>query len=209
MQKNIMQKFSIYIESNKFHWSTNKIIYSIIFLCCGILLFKEKFLQLEKDFIDEILMALMIGVLIFALIIKFINFTNIESLNGKLEGFLSFNMDSITVGDEIYLLEKIRTIKISNEDFTGKLVNTTGGNFGPALSNGTNNFIIIFFESGKPKRIQFKINNSSDFQKIKPELINLYHCKKIDFEELALILNVKGSQKREQLKVDAGIKHYC
>ena len=204
-----MQKFSIYIESNKFYWSTNKIIYSIFFLCCGILLFKEKFLQIEKNFIDEIFMVLMIGVLILALIIKFINFTNIEPLNGKLEGFLSFSMDSIVVGDEIYLLEKIRTIKISNEDIRGKLVNTTGGNFGPALSNGTNNFITIFFESGKPKRIQFRINNSSEFQKIKPELINLYHCKKIDFEELAFILNVKGSQKREELKVDVGIKHYC
>lgn len=202
-----MQKFSIYIESNKFYWSTNKIIYSIIFLCCGILLFKEKFLELEKNFIDEIFMRLIIGVFIVALIIKFINLTNIEPLNGKLEGFLSFYMDSITVGDEIYLLEKIRTIKISNEDYRGKLVNTTGGNFGPALSNGTNNFITIFFESNKPKRIQFRINNSSEFQKIKPELINLYHCKKLDFEELAFILNVKGSQKREQLKVDTGIKH--
>lgn len=188
-----MQKFSIYIKSNKFHWSAEIVTYSILLFCCGVMLFKQKVLNLEENFIDTIFMWLTVTTLIFSVILKFYNMNKIEPLRGKLEGYLIFEKDSITVGDKIYPIETIRTIKISNDDCRGVLKNISKGNLGPALSNGINNFIVLFFESGQTKRFQFELLNSNDFQNIRETLIDYHLTRKIDYWELAKVLGEKST----------------
>lgn len=114
-----MQKFSIYIKSNKLHWSTEIVTYSTILFCCGVMFFKQKVLNLEENFIDTMFMWLAATTFMFGAILKIYNLNKIEPLRGKLEGYLLFEKDSITVGDEIYPIETIRTIKISNDDYRG------------------------------------------------------------------------------------------
>jgi hypothetical protein len=192
-----MQKFSIFIRSDKFYWSINKVIYSILFLCCGIMLFKEKILNLDKNNFDVIFIWLTLIVLFCGLVTKFIGFTKTEPIRGKLDGYLFFDNKSITVKNTVYLIDEIIKIQISNEDYNGKLVNFTSGNLGPALSNGTNNHIIIFLKIGETKKYEFELINSDDFQNLRTELINYYLNKKIDFDNLA---NVLGEKSRKEIK---------
>jgi hypothetical protein len=197
-----MVKFSIYTKPTKFYWSAEIIIYSIIFFYCGVMFFKQKVLNLEENLIDKIFMWLAVCTFMFGVILKFYNLGKFEPIRGKFEGYLIFEKDKVTVCDEIYPIEKIRKIKISNDDYSGKLVNISKGNLGPALSNGTRNFIIIYFESGESKRHQFELINSDDFQKVRQELINYYLLGKIDFNEVADVLGEKNRNEIAEFKVE-------
>jgi hypothetical protein len=192
-----MQKFSIYTKSIKFYWSAETIIYSIMFFCCGVMLFKQRVLNIEENLTDKVFMWLTVSTFMFGVILKFYNMGKFEPIRGKFEGYLSFEKDKITVCDETYPIQKIRKIKISNEDYSGKLIHISSGNLGPALSNGTRNFIVIYFESGESKRHEFEQINSNDFQKVRQELINYYLLGKIDFDEVA---NVLGEKSRSEIK---------
>lgn len=83
-------------------------------------------------------------VMIVGIFLKFKGFVEIEPLRGILEGDLIFEKESIIINNKSYSLNEINTIKISNDDYRGKLIHFTQGNVGPALSNGTNNSIILF-----------------------------------------------------------------
>ena len=166
------------------------------------MLFKQKILNIEENLIDKVFMWLAVCTFMFGVILKFYNIGRYELIHGKFEGYLIFEKEKITVCEEIYLIEKIRTIKISNDDYSGKLVNTSRGNLGPALSNGTRNFIIIYFESGESKRYQFEQINSNDFQKVRQELISYYLNGKIEFDEVANVLGEKSQSEVAEFKTE-------
>jgi hypothetical protein len=189
--KELMVKFRLFVKSEKNYWSTNKIIYSIIFSCLGILFFKEKFLQIDRNLFDTIFLLIAGLAFVSGLITKIKGFTEIEPLHGKLDGDLVFENDFIQAKDVVFTLEEIRNMQISNNDEYGKLVNTSKGNFGPALSNGTRNYIVIFLESGKTRKFYFELLNLDDFQKLREILIDYHLLGKIDFWELAHVLDEK------------------
>lgn len=197
-----MYKFALFKKSSKFYWSENKIIYAILFFSCGIMLFKQKALNIEENSLDKFFIGLTLFVFFCGLISKFIGLTKVEHLRGNLEGYLTFENDFININEEIYLLEKINSIQISNDDYIGKLVHTSSGNLGPALSNGTNNFIIIFLKSGETKKYQFELINSNDFQNVRTILIQYHLKRKIDFWELANVLGEKSSSEIRDLKIE-------
>jgi len=194
-----MLKFSLFKKSNKFYWSPETVIYGIVFMCLGVIFFKQNFLELKENFIDEFFIWVIISTLAFGLIIKFYNLNKYEPLRGHFEGYLSFEEKSITIGNEVYSIDEIRTIKISNDDYLGKQKNISSGNFGPVLSNGTENFITIFFSSGKSKRYQFELINSDDFQKLREILIDYHIAGKIDYWELAQVLGEKNTSETLEL----------
>lgn len=197
-----MQKFSIYIKSNKFYWNAERLVYSIIFFCCGVTLVKQKVFNQEENFIDKFFMVFAVFMFAFGVILKLYNLNKYEAVRGKLEGYLSFQKESITVSQRVFSLDDIRNIKISNEDYSGKLINTSKGNLGPALSNGTQNFIIIYFESEESKKYQFELINSNDFQKVRDELISYFLNSKIEFDELAKVLGVEGKRGKREFKIE-------
>jgi hypothetical protein len=197
-----MQKFSIYIKSNKFYLTAEIKTYSFILFCCALMLVKQKILNIEENLIDKLFGWFAVCGFIFALILKLYNLNKIEPLRGKLEGFISFEKESITVGKEIYQIETIRNIKISNDDYIGKLVNFTKGNLGPALSNGINNSIIFFLESNQSRKYHFELIHSDDFQKVRNELINYHIYGKIEFDELANVLGEKSRSETAELKLE-------
>lgn len=205
-----MQKFSIYTKSNKFYWTAEIITYSIIFFCCGVMLFKQKVLNLEENIIDKVFIWLAVSTFMFGVGLKLYNFGKYEPIRGKLLGYLIFEEDKLTICDEIYPIKTIRNIKIDNDDYSGKLVNTSKGNLGPALSNGTRNYIIIYFESGESKRHQFELINSDDFQKVRKELISYYLKGKIEFDEITNVLGEKSRSEiaKFKLEIENERKHY-
>lgn len=186
-------KFEVYIKSEKFYWTNNKIIYSIIFFCFAVVLINNGTGIIKRNLINNISMSIVGLAFIAGFILKFRGFTQIEPLRGKLDGYLIFDKNFIQIQDKIFPLESIHKIKISNDDYYGKISRISGGNFGPTLSNGTNNFLVIFLESYETKQYQFEIRNSNDFQEIRETLID-YHLKdKIEFWELAQVLGEKST----------------
>jgi hypothetical protein len=190
-----MNKFSIFKESKEFYWSVNKIYYCALFSILGLGYISQQIFKPTESFFQWLVI---IGMII-GLIFKFKGITQMEPLRGKLDGYLVFEKESINVDGKLYSLNEIKKLKISNDDYSGKLINTSKGNIGPALSNGTNNSIIIFLESGKTKSYQFELINSNDFQNIRTTLIEYYVKKKIDFWELASILGEKSTKEVAEL----------
>jgi len=191
-----MNRFSIFKKSDKFYWSINKIYYCALFSIIGFSYIFGKLLNL----VDFTFLWLAVIVMIAGILLKFKGFTEIEPLRGNLEGDLIFEKESLIVNKKQYLLDEIHKIQISNDDYIGKLINFTQGNIVPALSNGTNNHLIIFLKSKETIKVFFELINSNDFQKAKPILIEYYLKKKIDFEELKYVLGEKSLQDIRELK---------
>jgi len=188
-----VNKFAIFKKSKKFYWSTNKIYYCTLFSLLGIGYITEKiFKPIGLFFQYSAVAGMFVGIFY-----KFKGFTEIEPLRGILEGELIFEKESITINEKPFSLDEINTIKISNDDYRGKLIHTSKGHIGPALSNGTNNSIVLFLKSKETMKIDFELINSNDFQNIKPILIEYYLKRKIDFEELVYVL---GEKSRSDLK---------
>jgi hypothetical protein len=191
-----MNKFAIFKKSKKFYWSTNKIYYCTLFSLLGLGYVSDKLLNpIDYPFQWVIITTMLLG-----LFLKFKGFTEIEPLRGTLEGDLIFEKDSIMIDNKLYTLDEINKIKISNDDYRSKLINISKGNIGPALSNGTNNYLVIFLKSKEPIKVFFELINSNDFQKIKPILIEYYLKGKIDFEEMTYVLGEKNSSDIRELK---------
>lgn len=191
-----MNKFAIFKKSKKFYWSTNKIYYCTLFSLLGLGYISDK-LSNPTDYPFQ---WIIITTMLLGLFFKFKGFTEIEPLRGTLEGDLIFEKDSIIIDNKLYTLDEIDKIKISNDDYRSKLINISKGNIGPALSNGTNNYLVIFLKSKETIKIFFELINSNDFQKIKPILIEYYLKKKIDFEELKYVLGEKSRSDIRELQ---------
>lgn len=197
-----MQRFSIYIKSNKFYWSNNKIIYPILFICLIILLITNKGSVIEKNFLNNFLLGIMLLTFACGIILRLIGIPKTEPLQGELDGFLTFGIDFIQIHNEIFHFEKIRNIEISNDDYYGKLIGNSKGNFNSSSSNGVNNYVRIKLYSGEFKTCYYELYNSDDFQKIRRELINYYLNGKIEFENLANVLGEKSQHEIEEFKIE-------
>ena len=131
---------------------------------------------------------------------KFKGLTEIEPLRGTLEGNLIFEKESIIINNKHYSLDEINKIQISNDDYIGKLIHISSGHIGSSLSNGTNNYLVIFLKSKETIKVFFELINSNDFQKTKTILIEYYLKGKIDFDELIYVLGEKSSSDIRELK---------
>ena len=191
-----MNRFSIFKKSKNIYWSVNKIYYCTLFSILGLGYISQQILKPTELFFQWLsIIGMIIG-----LILKFKGFTQIEPIRGKLEGYLVFEKESINVDGKLYSLDEINKIRLTNDDYSGKLIHTSKGNIGPALSNGTNNSIIIFLKSKETIQSHFELINSNDFQNIKTILIEYYLKGKIDFDELRNLLGAKNRAETKELK---------
>lgn len=194
----MMNKFAIFKKNKNFYWSVNKIYYSTLFSILGLgYILQEIFKPMGVIFQWLAIIVMLIG-----LFFKLRCSTQIEPLRGKLEGYLVFEKDSININGKSYLLDEINKIKLTNDDYLGKIIHTSKGNIGPALSNGTNNSIIIFLKSKETIQFLFELINSNDFQNVRKTLIEYYLKGKIDFEEIANVLGAKSRSEIKELKED-------
>ncbi|MCC9066687.1 hypothetical protein [Flavobacterium piscisymbiosum] len=193
-----MQRFNIYIKSKKFHWSTTLIIFTLILSLYIISVIKQNYFAPEKELFDEIILKSMLGLFILGFILKTIGLTKFKAINGKFSGFLEFYKDYIIIDQEKFKIDEITSIEISNNDYYGKLDRYTG--FGPSLSNGINNQIVIRLNSEMTKSYNFELYNEYDMEKVEEELFYYYSKGKIDFFELAKILKIKSKTEIEEFR---------
>lgn len=198
MIKNTMQRFAIYHKSKKFHPTTNQVFYTFNVVALSIWVFLEKIVKTDQ-FSYTLGWAVAISWLI-ALLAMLIGKFKSPPLRGKLEGFISFQKDNITVENEVFNLNDIKRIKVTNDDYYGKIKYSGRGDFNASYSNGVENELLIELCSLKTKLYNFEIYNSADFQKIKPELINYYLQGKLDFSILANLLGLEKDEEISDLK---------
>ncbi len=200
-------KFTIFKKSGKFYWSAEKVIYTTILSSLAFGYIIDKFFKTEENIVHNIFIGIALAAFCSGLITKLLGFTQIERLEGILDGYITFKMDSIEIENKDYSLSEIKRIEIYNDDYNGKLIHTSRGNLGPALSNGTRNYLILFFNSGEQLKVNFELINSNDFQKVRNELINYHINSKIDFWSIANILGEKSPKETSELTEEIN-KHY-
>lgn len=194
-----MPRFPIFHKSEKFNWSTNKIVYSIVFFCFATLLIKREVFGFEENFLDKILIVLIVAAFGIGFCLMLANLGKVKPLRGYFDGDLVFAEGGIKIKDRFLPLETIKKIQISNNDYYGRL-STSRGNLGPTLSNGTSNHLTIFFEDGKTEQHRYQLQISDDFQRIRKILVVYQSMGKIDFWHLANILGEKSNKEIAELK---------
>ncbi len=193
-----MQKFNIYRKSKKFHWNNSLIILILLFCLCVIYVVKQNFYNQEKGLFEDVIMKLMLGLFIIGFILKTIGLTKPKVINDEFRGFLEFHKDYIIIDQEKFKIDEIKTIEISNDDYYGKKDGISG--FDSSLSNGTDNQILLRFNSGQLKSYNFELYNENDMENIEEELFYYYSKGKIDFFELTKILKIKSKIEIEEFR---------
>jgi hypothetical protein len=141
-------------------------------------------------------MFLLLGAFFLGIILKLFRIFKPDPLRGELDGFLTFELNQITAEEKIFKLDEIKKIRITNDDYYGKLIGS-GKSFNSNLSNGVNNLCEIILLDGTSFVYNYELYNSDDLQKIKNELINYYKQSKLDFQNLTDILGVSSKESQE------------
>jgi hypothetical protein len=203
--KKTMQRFAIFEKSDKFYWSNNRIIYPIIFGCIGILFLKQK-LGFEKNFFDEFVIGIVFLTFFIAIILSIKGFTKPDPLRGMLNGFITFEKEKITFNQQIFTLDDIKKIEITNNDYYGRIKSRSKGNFNSTRSNGVDNKIEITLNNNEKKTFYFELYNSDDLQMVKKELINYYLNDKLHFLNLIDVLNITKYEEIQKFKEEISSK---
>lgn len=186
-----MKRFNIFIKSNKFNWSANKIalvLFAILFVTFQ---FNKNIESQFKDSIDKYIGIVGLIVFISGTLYRFSRFAKPQKLNGQFVGFLEFKKDSIIIDQEQYKIEEIEKINIVNNDFYGKGTGS-GRGFDSNLSNGVDNYLTLIFKDKSKVTCMFEIYYKEDIRKLDEILIVYYSLGKIDFNQLTTILNLKS-----------------
>lgn len=199
-------RFSIYKKSSKFYWSTNRVVYPILFICFGLIFILEKNKYIQSP-LGKTLAIIGLASWGCGLLLKLINIPKTKPLKGKIEGFITFENDKIFIESKEFLLSEIKTISISNEDYYGKITYAGKGDLNSIRSNGVDNSIILELNSGKTIKSQFQLYNAWDFENIRGILIKYYSEGKLSFENLAKVLGVTSKQEKAKFKNHID-KHY-
>ena len=182
-----MKRYSIFIRSKKFYWSNDRIVLPIILSCAAILLIKSKVLKLESNRFDDFLVLLLFAAFCIGILLKLFRIAKPDPLPGTLDGFLAFEPGRIVAGEMVYNLDEIEKVRITNDDYYGKMKGRHRG-FNSGLSNGVDNLCEITLADGIIHRYNYELYYPNDLQKSRDALIGYYRAGKMDFGNLTRIL---------------------
>ncbi len=197
-----MERFTIFIKSNKFNWTVNKIALLVFAIVFGTFQINKSFENPFKDLINKYTGLIGLAFFIGGTIYKFSRFAKPEKLNGKLVGFLEFKSDSIIIDQEQYGIDEIEKISIVNNDFYGKGTGSSRG-FDSNLSNGVDNHLTLILKDKRKVSCMFEIYYEQDIRKLDEILIDYYSLGKMDFNQLIKILKLK------RYEIEDFKKSYC
>ncbi len=194
--------FNIFIqEKTKYLSSTFYInIISFTSLSIGWLIFKAQ----KNHFNFYSKLFIIISFIVYFIIGLFLSVTRkhrSKPLLGKIDGKLTFSLNSISINDKEYNLEQINLIELQVFDF----LNYTPlyqmiGDFNAGLSNGTNNTITLKLIDGNSITVKFQQKEKNEIFIVKDFLINYYRKKKMTMDDLLSIFQISGYKERQEFK---------
>src|SRR5690554_4458442 len=159
-------RFSIYKKSSKFYWSTNRVVYPILFICFGLIFILEKNKYIQSP-LGKTLAIIGLASWGCGLLLKLINIPKTKPLKGKIEGFITFENDKILIESKEFLLSEIKTISISNEDYYGKITYAGKADLNSIRSKGVYNATNLEVKSEKRIKAQYQLYKSWDLENIR------------------------------------------
>ena len=153
-----------------------------------------------KIFENQTYYYIFIGVL--ATIVAYLNgfFKKPElTLDGKVDGKLTFSNDGIQFNDQFYSIQDLYSIMIENNDYVGKKVKEFGEFELPNGSHGVSNLITIKTKSNQFVEANFKQNKENEFVKMEAILINYYKHQLLSEEDLVEILKLEHDIDKREL----------
>jgi len=121
-----------------------------------------------------------------------------EKLNGNFTGYIEFEKEKITAGDQEFYLDNISKIEIYSEDYNGKK-NTVSYSVTPKVSNGIGNLLRLKTKDSLEFVFNFQLNFENEFERKMKDLLIHYHLHdKISF--LALIQYIGISNNYEKIQ---------
>ena len=153
-----------------------------------------------KIFENQTYYYIFIGVL--ATIVAYLNgfFKKPEpTLDGKIDGKLTFSNDGIQFNDQFYSIQDLYSIMIENNDYVGKKVKEFGEFELPNGSHGVSNLITIKTKSNQFVEANFKQNKENEFVKMEAILINYYKHQLLSEEDLIEILKLEHDIDKREL----------
>ena len=141
--------FEIYHKKEGFYWTNNRIVFFGFTFCFLLFIIKYHVLGLKENSIfDKVVGFSALGSFAYGIVMKIIGIVRYKPLRGKLEGLLILEMDKISIGNQVYNLDDIRTIKILNYDYYGR-AEFERYSFEANLSRGVDNKFEITLNSGE------------------------------------------------------------
>ena len=153
-----------------------------------------------KIFENQTYYYIFIGVL--ATIVAYLNgfFKKPEpTLDGKIDGKLTFSNDGIQFNDQFYSIQDLYSIMIENNDYVGKKVKEFGEFELPNGSHGVSNLITIKTKSNQFVEANFKQNKENEFVKMEAILFNYYKHQLLSEEDLIEILKLEHDIDKREL----------
>jgi hypothetical protein len=193
-------KYKILTKSEKYYWTVNSRIYSILLLTILPVFIKLNLFKNQNiTFFDKSLMFIMVATLFCGIVIGLSKFNKYKTLKGELISDLEFQKGKIIIGDKEYLLNEIQKIEINAFDFRGE-INTYRGNFDGNLSNGVNNLLKLYLANQIKLEINFQQIVKNEIRNEEEILIAYCNQNKLHYFNLLEILGINDYDEIQKFK---------
>lgn len=162
---------------------------AVLFLTIVICIVLKSYIN--SSFLNAISITLLLTGFLFHLT-KSYRYSN---MNGKLEGFLIFQKNSLIINDRKISVQDIIKINIQINDYEGLVPNSTRG-YQHNMSNGTNNFLDLTISSNERIKLFFQMSHTSNTESMQPF-----------FEELIIIHKIPNLEEGKIFSVNEYFKH--
>lgn len=183
---------------DKFYWSPDKTIYSIMLFMLIYSYNLHKHLPEELEEYIRLSVVLLFGLYFVYRFFKM--YFEYEVLKGYIDGEIKFGRQSIEFDGYRHSIEVIKEISFSFSDKKGDSLNHFFGSFNGRVSNGVGNSVTVTFKDDKTVTIYFQVPYIFKIQSMKPILISYTQNKIMSFNNLQSLLcvNYKDVQELKQ-----------
>ncbi|RLJ31760.1 hypothetical protein CLU97_1199 [Chryseobacterium sp. 7] len=152
--------FNIYNPSKNFVWTRSRIIWVLMIFSLVSIFFVLNILKIPEKQIPQWLGCSIFTPMILGFLVYMINIWFPEELKGKIDGKLIFEIDKITINNEILFTKDIKRIQISISDYKKKFIRYN--QFDGAFSQGCKNELIIILLNNQKKSCFFQIQQPKE-----------------------------------------------
>jgi hypothetical protein len=198
----ILKEFKVF--RRKFTWTKTKIINYTILTCWTIVAISIGFFKYENSIFVLFLIIFPMFLFSIGTILKWTGFKKREQLQGFFSGVLIFEKDFISLNNNKILLEDIRSIEISNNDWLDKKKYNyyLDFNYENDLSCGVSNCLIIELLNNEVIKTNFLQENwdGNDFVEIQDVITYYYVAKKMGYLNAIEVLRLTVKSDYEAFK---------